>query len=91
MMIISIIFILIVIAMLAFSFKVYLQDSLEGKRAPFLLLGIFRRIFGIKYILPIDKKKYKPTFHQTITKANISIAVFWICFIIILIAGVFYF
>jgi hypothetical protein len=87
MELILIIFALILIASVAFCFKVYLQDRLDGKSFPLPLLVFLRRIPGSKYVYPINKNKYHQTQHQLVKTANTALTIFWICFILVIMLG----
>ena len=82
-----IIIILTFAAIAAFGYKVYLQDKLSGSSSSFAFFGVFRRIFGIKYVFPIDKRSYPTTQYNLIKKANITLVIFWSCFALAIILG----
>ena len=78
---------LIFTAISAFGYKVYLQDKLDGESSSFAFFGIFRRIFGIKYLFPIEKDIYPATQYHLVKTANIALIIFWSCFVLVSILG----
>ena len=78
-------FILIAGIMNCFLFimlKVYIQDKLDGDSSLFAMMKLGRKIFSIKYLVPIPFEKYDTGKHQLIRKANFCLFAFWLAFIL---------
>ncbi|MCU7552963.1 hypothetical protein OCK74_27870 [Chitinophagaceae bacterium LB-8] len=82
-----IIVLLIFASGIAFFYKVYLHDKLDGKQSSHAFLGLGRRIFAPKYLFPIRMGNYTTKDIGLIKSANRALAVFWICFLLAIIFG----
>lgn len=71
--------ILVAIAIAAMVYKVYLHERIDGERyaKTYALTGYIT----FRHLLPISKTKHPIDRQSAVTKANIALVIFWLCFV----------
>ena len=81
-----VIFISLITTFISLGYKIYTQDTLNDISNSEALFGLFRRIFTVKYLFPINGANYNEKQRKTIRSANRALLVFWISFSLLIIA-----
>ena len=56
--------------MAALVYRIYLQDRLSGNSQASAIYGLSRRIFGIRYLIPLNPQSYPAEKVVLVTRAN---------------------
>jgi hypothetical protein len=77
------IFCLIIIAATAFFYKIYIQMKIKNPTKQSSIFSIIFRFYSITDLLPLKRNVGQPEEQKLRAKANISLLVFYVCFIAI--------
>jgi hypothetical protein len=78
---------LIFASFIAFFYRVYLMDKLNGADSAQAIYGLGRRTFAPNYLFPIRKENYAAKHSALVKRANQSLMAFWLCFLLAIILG----
>lgn len=79
--------ILILAILLSLGYKLYLDTKLSNDKREGDLLFLFTGIFSIWHFWPISKNKYGKKNEKIVKNANITLYIFYICFILVILLG----
>jgi hypothetical protein len=71
-------FFLILVIIVSFIYKRYIDNRLRNGESPLNLVGAFSRFAAFHNVLPIKKEKYDGKFHSLVERGNLAILVFYI-------------
>lgn len=74
---------LAVIAIAAIMYKVYLHESIDGE--PYAKTHVLTGYISFRHMLPIAKNKYSANKHKVVKRANVSLLIFWLSFLLLIV------